>query len=215
MGEIKDMEKMAVQTKSKINISGVISTDVEERSTTEKFDLLKFKIKVKRLSGKYDELVALVERKLYDPDVIAKDKKVAIEGEIRAYKNIEEVPGENKTLVYIFVKSIVNNENEEAEDINEYSIIGPITEIRQERNTTDGTKVCEFNISVFSKYGNKYYIPCVCWGLNAETVANCDKNTVVECKGRFQSRDYKKKYPDGRVVPKTFYEVAIKSIKKV
>jgi hypothetical protein len=75
--------------------------------------------------------------------------------------------------------------------------------------------VCEFNISVFSKYGNKYYIPCVSWGLNAETVTNCDKDTVVECKGRFQSRDYKKKYPDGQVVPKTFYEVAIKSIKKV
>lgn len=216
MGE-KDMTN-EVMTKSKIKISGIISTDVEERSKTDKFELLRFKLRVKRLSGTYDEIVALIERKLYDETIVKKDASVYIEGEIRTYKNINGAPGENKTLVYVFVKNIITKDDdirEKDDDVNDYRIVGPIKEIKQTRSTIDQGKVCEFVISVESRYGNKFFIPCICWGINAEFVIKAEPGTLVEGTGRFQSRDYKKKLPNGDVENRTFYEVAIKNIKKL
>ena len=60
--------------------------------------------------------------------------------------------------------------------------------------------------NVFSKSD---YIPCIAWGRNAIKATNLGIGTKIRIEGRFQSRQYVKKYENGSEEVKVAYEVSI------
>ena len=64
-------------------------------------------------------------------------------------------------------------------------------------------------------YNKSDYIPCIAWGRNAGYGQQLAVGTKLAVEGRLQSREYKKKLPDGSVELRKAFEVSLLKLEEV
>lgn len=128
---------------------------------------------------------------------IKKGKEVLIGGEVRTQNMDNPEPHEPRVKICIYAKVIAVNDPP-ADPQNEVKLCGHICKDPRVATARFGKiAVTSFIVAVNSHHGADY-IPCVCWRNVAEAAAKLKVGAYVEITGRMQSREYKKKMPDGK-----------------
>lgn len=170
------------------------------------------KIEVERLSGIKDIVILqITERKLRLTESLQEDDYVFVCGEIRTYKYVGyDKKVHNKNYVYVqnlYITTDIWDMN------NEVRISGVITKKGTMRYTRNGKKVIEVIVATKSNDGHQQaFVPVIFWGTVAEKVQyDCEVKDEVEIKGRFQSRDYIKKW-ENEIELRTTFEVSAQQL---
>lgn len=170
------------------------------------------KIEVERLSGIKDIVILqITEKKLRLTERLQEDDYVFVCGEIRTYKYVGyDKKVHNKNYVYVqnlYITTDIWDMN------NEVRISGVITKKGTMRYTRNGKKVIEVIVATKSNDGHQQaFVPVIFWGTVAEKVQyDCEVKDEVEIKGRFQSRDYIKKW-ENEIELRTTFEVSAQQL---
>lgn len=192
-----------------IKVAGTITHDPLYSNTTFGEKFYKSFISVERTSGTCDVLPIAVSELLVNE--IRKGEKIVLYGEIRTRNRYED--GKTRLKVQILVQG---TSEYEGYDENVVSINGFICKKPEYRTTPLHKEISDLMIASNRKYPwNPDYIPCICWGRNARRAENMEVGTEVNTIGRFQSREYAKKFKNGTEYCGVAYEVSLNTIIKV
>ena len=179
-----------------------------------------FDLSVPRLSGNADIIPITISERLMVNEELPVNTKITVEGQFRSYNSYTE--GKNKLILTVFAKNVTlledqENEVEARKDFisNEVTLIGYICKKPVYRQTPFGREIADILLAVNRAYSKSDYIPCIAWGRTARFCENMEVGTEVKIVGRVQSRQYEKKYEDGRIENKVAYEVSIGSLEVV
>lgn len=195
---------------NKVLVSGTICSEFE--FYYEKFGegFYTFTLRIKRISGIYDEIPVIISDRLIDVTQNIYGKYIEIKGQLRTYQEYYE-NGKGRLLVYIFAKDyeLLSNElNENIIELNGYICRQPnyrITSLSK-RDITD------MMIAVNRQYNKSDYIPIITWGRTAKYASHLDLETHLIIRGRIQSREYTKILENGDKIQRTTYEVSINKL---
>ena len=180
-----------------------------------------FKLSIARLSGNADIIPITVSERLINDDMLKEGNKLLVKGQFRSYNSYENE--KNKLILTVFAKDIVELKDEEEDSefvkkdgvTNEVVLIGNICKKPIYRQTPFGREIADLLLAVNRAYNKSDYIPSIAWGRNARFSQTLEVGTKVKVVGRVESREYEKKYDDGRVETKIAYEVSIGSLEVV
>ncbi len=179
-----------------------------------------FDLSVPRLSGNADNIPITISERLLLEEDLSVGKNVIIEGQFRSYNSYENE--RNKLVLTVFAKEIKFAEDQEEEfkptkenTSNEVILDGFICKKPIYRKTPFGREIADILLAVNRAYNKSDYIPCIAWGRNARFCENIPVGTEVRIIGRVQSRQYEKKYEDGRSEIKIAYEVSVASLEVI
>lgn len=161
-------------------------------------------IRVQRTSGCCDEIRLCISERYARDDTEYKGKFVVVEGQVRTYR-IKDQNGSH-VMVYVFAKSmyvISDNPNE-----NNVRMNGYICKVLPPRHTPKGKAISDIILAVNRDYNKSDYIPCICWGINADKAYEAGVGANVDLVGRLQSRAIK---DNTRIV----YEVSVGNLRIV
>lgn len=170
-------------------------------------------IEIKRLSDTVDKVPVLYPEFLADKFVVGED--IIVYGSMRTFNTVVEpsVEGKSKSKLELFVyaQNILDETEEESSNLVQVEAVickEPIV-----RTTPYGRVICDLILAVH--YGNRNksaYIPSICWGNTLKDNPKLEVGTKVACSGRFQSRPYNKKLPDGTQETRVAYEFSISKL---
>jgi primosomal replication protein N len=170
-----------------------------------------FKVASTRDSGVDDIIPCLVSERLLNVNEDLTNRQVRIEGNFRS-KNIH-IGNKSKLSLNLFIKEFeVVEDYVELLHVDTIKLVGFICKEPVFRYTPKGRMICEFLMAVNYENGKSAYIPCIAWGRNARYVERLTVGTKLEVLGRIQSREYEKKYENGKTEIKTTYEVSVQLI---
>lgn len=179
-----------------------------------------FDLEVPRLSDTSDIIPVTISERLIDTDKMGIGKKLIIKGQFRSYNSYENE--RNKLILTVFAKDVIfedemeekiqNDESIKENVSNEVILTGYICKKPIYRQTPFGREIADLLLAVNRAYNKSDYIPAIAWGRTARFTQNLATGTEVRAIGRVQSRNYEKKYEDGRVEQKVAYEVSISSL---
>ena len=181
-----------------------------------------FKLSIARLSGSADIIPITVSERLFTEEMLQEGKKLLVKGQFRSYNSYDKE--KNRLVLTVFAKDVKELEQEEdmeneivKKDIitNEVVLIGFICKKPIYRQTPFGREISDILLAVNRAYNKSDYIPCIAWGRNARFSQNLEVGTKVKVVGRVQSREYEKKYEDGRVEVRVAYEISVGSLEVV
>ena len=183
-----------------------------------------FKLCIARLSGNTDIIPITVSERLINDDMLKEGNKLLVKGQFRSYNSYENE--KNKLILTVFAKDIIElhdeEENSENSEItkkdavtNEVVLIGYICKKPIYRQTPFGREIADLLLAVNRAYNKSDYIPSIAWGRNARFSQTLEVGTKVKVVGRVQSREYEKKFEDGRTETRVAYEVSIGSLEVV
>ena len=172
----------------------------------EKFYLVD--LECERLSGAKDVIPVMVSERSIDINKDYSDCVLEIKGQLRSYNKHD---GDKTHLqlsllaqdIQFLAGYVVSAEN------NTIYLDGYICKEPTSRKTPLGREIADIIIAVNRPYGKTDYIPCICWGRNANFSNGLPTGTKVKVSGRIQSRNYQKKLEDGTLETRTAYEVSI------
>lgn len=203
------MGKTEIDT-NEVVVAGII-TNLEYDFTCSGERFQKGTIKVERISGTIDEVPVVISERILDKEIDYEDKFVEINGNVRLYKEKTD----QKKLLYVFVSEVFVPEYG-TWNCNEVRLTGYICKQPYLRKTPVTERdIADVLISYSHRYGKTFYIPCVFWGRNAKYVADLPVGTKLEMKGRFQSREYKKRISENEYEIRTTYEISVKEMKEL
>lgn len=179
-----------------------------------------FDLEVPRLSDTSDIIPVTISERLIDNEKMEIGKKLIIKGQFRSYNSYENE--KNKLILTVFAKDVIFEEEMEEkiesdetikENVsNEVILTGYICKKPIYRQTPFGREIADLLLAVNRAYNKSDYIPAIAWGRTARFSQNLPTGTEVRAIGRVQSRNYEKKYEDGRVEQRVAYEVSISSL---
>ena len=70
-------------------------------------------------------------------------------------------------------------------------------------------------LAVNRAYCKSDYIPCICWGRTARYVARLPLGSRLQIAGRIQSRTYRKKIAEDKVIERMTFEVSINELEYI
>ena len=165
-----------------------------------------FPLEVQRLSGNYDTLNIIVRRSQLGELTVRGSEKLCVVGQVRTFNNRR---GEGARLVItVLAKELFFCDEE---DSNLVLLAGALCKPPVLRTTPMGRDICDLMLAVNRSYSRSDYIPCICWGLQAQQAYLWEVGTKVQLAGRLQSRKYIKLTEDG-AVEKTAFEVSATEI---
>ena len=175
----------------------------------EKFYLVD--LECERLSGAKDVIPVMVSERSLDINKDYSDCVLEIKGQFRSYNKHD---GDKMHLqLSLFAQDIqflagyvVSAEN------NTIYLDGYICKEPTSRKTPLGREIADIIIAVNRPYGKTDYIPCICWGRNANFSNGLPAGTRLSVIGRIQSRNYQKKLDCGTFETRTAYEVSISQL---
>lgn len=189
---------------NEIRLAGtIVETPLFSHSTNGE-NFYKARITSERKSGFLDIITLII------PQIMINDfkegGKLRVEGEIRS-RNIE-----NRTEIAVIV---MNVEDYQGYDENYVRAELFICKEPVYRTTPFGREICDIiGASNRVRSHKSDYIPCIAWGRNAKRLGNKKVGEQINIEGRFQSRDYTKKYVDGTSEERIAYEVSISRIEE-
>lgn len=170
----------------------------------------KCNLQVQRTSGTCDTIPLLLgERKLNQLSYrLRVGMRISVSGMVCTY-NVKD--GERTHLkIYVLVSYI---DTVISEELNEVILSGYLCKQPIFRRTPFGKEItdimlaCNFYVSENKK--RVAYIPCIAWNRLARDISYMEVGDAFNILGRFQSREYLKKLPDGSSEIRTAYEVSI------
>ncbi len=171
-----------------------------------------FSLEVPRLSQITDILPVTISERLIDKRNFPIGTDVSIIGQIRSYNNFLETDKRNKLVLTLFTREIEILEEASNKNPNEIYLNGYVCKLPVYRATPFGREITDILLAVNRSYNKSDYIPCIAWGRNARFAGKLNVGDNIEVFGRMQSRQYQKKYEDGKVEEKTAYEISISKI---
>lgn len=180
-------------------LNGYITTHLEVNRQSETVDTIPLKISNKIINA--ETLKSLEDKELY------------IEGKVLSFDRL--IDDKHKLIIMVGVDKITEDLPEDLTTNNFVRLEGIISKTPTFRKTPLNRYITELNLetNLSEKYSSK--IPCICWSRLAVKAAEFEVGEVITVVGRFQSRDYTKKLPDGNVISKTTYEISIQTIDDV
>lgn len=167
----------------------------------------------KRLSGTEDRIPVIVSEKLIDVKVKWEGRRVLVSGDVRStYK----MTGSGIHLFFfIFAQNIECFTHTEPvpDDMNRVHLKGHMRKDAIYRRTPRNNDISDIELIVESGYGRTSCIHCIAWGRNALYAKRLKASDMITVDGRFQSRDFIKRYPDGTEEERTTYEVSVKDMR--
>lgn len=169
---------------------------------------------VRRLSGFEDIIPLVISDRVVDTNRNFVGQIVSITGQFRSYNKRDE--DKTRLILSVFVMEWnVLEESTECDGFNEIFLDGYICKDPVHRNTPMGRDITDIFLAVNRPYGKSDYIPCICWGRNANYASGLGKGTHIRLYGRIQSRAYKKIIDDTRGEIRIAYEVSISRIEEL
>lgn len=203
---MESMEEKGLETNSAVLIGVVLSQPtISHKSYGETFYC--FLIGVDRKSGYRDVIQIIVSERLIWNLEFEPGDYVEILGQIRTYN--EEQEGRNKLNVVVFAREFKRCDEDIMEHENKIHLEGFICKKPIGRISPLGREICDIMLAVNRMYNKSDYIPCIAWGRNAGYASNLTVGTKISITGRIQSREYRKRDPEGNITVKTAYEVSI------
>lgn len=168
-----------------------------------------FPLEVERLSGNSDTLNVIVRRSQLEELEGRAGEKLCVIGQVRTFNNRR---GEGaKLVITVFARELCFCDEE---DSNLVFLRGTLCKPPNLRTTPMGRDICDLMLAVNRSYSRSDYLPCICWGRQAQAACLWSVGTQVELTGRLQSRRYIKLTEYGSV-EKTAFEVSISDISPV
>jgi len=161
-------------------------------------------IEVLSVSGISNKLPIVIDEKNINKEMCI-GTAVKINANIRT-RNYEE-NGIKKVDIYIFAYDIKQN-NKKEKYMNQVLLEGYICKTPQIRYSATGNKLYLTILANNREGGIVNYIPCVFFEKDTKKIAQIKVGDLIQVKGRFQSRNYKKNKN-----LKTTYEMAVSKFK--
>lgn len=176
-------------------------------------------VRVTRLSGTDDIVPIIVHEKLIQDYLNSSmnNKYVKVSGQLRTY-NITGKDGRKHVFLFLYVKDISFEEFEEGktrkENPNAVYLEGYVCKKPVIRRVNSGRIITDLLLSVQGEFEKSDYIHCMTWGEAAYYARRISVGEKVKIYGRFQSREYFKKFsPDSEEGEfRTTYEVSVRKI---
>lgn len=198
------------QENNKVFLQGEVVTEPVFSHTAFEEDFYSFDLKVARLSGQYDILPVCVSTHLKDYDTIQVGAQIALNGQFRSHNKLDET-NKSRLILSVFCKELCDwddTANPNVVELSGYICKDPIFRV-----TPFNRQICDLLLAVNRQYNKSDYIPCICWGRNAEYVSSMPVGTKMTIMGRIQSREYVKTINVGmETVKKVAYEVSVNRV---
>ena len=191
---------------NKIILAGKVYTEPEFSHEFKEKEFYQFYLESVRTSGTPDILPVMVDKSLLGE--IKKDDYVKLVGEIRT-RNIQREDGV-KLEIRVHAKEFIPYEDV---DENDATLEGYICKNSYVRKTPLGRKISDAIVASHripnQRIPKTDYIPCIFWSHAAGEAEVLPLGTFISVSGRLQSRNYKKKLPDGTVENRVAYEFSV------
>lgn len=136
---------------------------------------------------------------------------IEIQGQFRSYNRHEEK--HNRLVLSVFARELrFIDEDEEFLPTNQIFLDGFICKPPVYRKTPLGREIADVLLAVNRPYGKSDYIPCICWGRNANFARSFEVGGRLHIWGRIQSREYIKKLSETETEKRTAYEVSVSKL---
>lgn len=175
----------------------------------EKFHI--FQLESERKSGTFDIVPILVSEHLMDAKKEYIGRFVRIDGRYKSFNKHEA--GHTRLVLSVFADDVQMLEEERFLD--EVYLDGYICKKATLRKTPYGRQISDLLVAVNRSYGKSDYIPCICWGRNAQFASNFEVGTHVRIWGRIQSREYQKQTHEMIYEIKVAYKISVSAIEVV
>ncbi len=164
-------------------------------------------IETQRLSGAVDIIPVIVSESMINTRHDYTGDFVEITGQFRSY-NLHE-NGKSKLLLFLYAYDICTEPT--GEIINSIVLNGFLCKKPVYRKTPLGRRITDITLAVNCVRGSDY-LPCICWGDEAQYISYLDVGDKITLQGRIQSREYQKKQEDGTFATRVAYEVSVLKI---
>lgn len=197
---------------NKVTLGGTITSELTYSHEVfgEKFYMAK--VSTERTSGVADVISAMISERLVDVKENLIGREVAIDGQFRSFNSHDG--DKNRLELFVFAQEVFLCDEGAGfvEPTNNISLDGYICKTPVYRRMTLGRNITDVLVAVNRGHGKSDYIPCICWGRNANYVATLEIGTHVMLEGRIQSREYTKRISETEVEQRVAYEVSASSI---
>lgn len=167
-------------------------------------------VRTERNSGIVDKIPCQLPYWMIANSTVA-GKKVILKGQFRSWSKYEKEEKKKHLELYFYVSDLEFAE-EDQRDENRLILDAYICSKPKYRKTPLGRDITDLMLLVHRKDGVSDCLPCICWNKEAKKADEYQVGDHIQCKGRIQSREYKKLEEGGKVVMKTAYEVSIYAI---
>ena len=166
---------------------------------------------VKRLSDSEDRIPVMISERLVDVNEDYEGEYIQVYGHFRSYNRHEEK--KNRLVLSVFVRELTFVEEEDdSVETNLIELNGYICKPPVHRMTPLGREIADVLLAVNRPYGKSDYIPCICWGRNANFARSFEVGGRLHIWGRIQSREYIKKLSETETEKRTAYEVSVSKL---
>ena len=197
-------------TSNKVFLQGNVENQPKFNHTAFDEDFYTFDLKVARLSGQYDILPINISSHITGFSNVVPGATIAVTGQFRSHNMLDE-NGKSRLILSVFCKELAEIDNTTNPNVIELS--GYICKDPIFRVTPFNRQICDLLLAVNRQYNKSDYIPCICWGRNAEFVSSMPVGTKITITGRIQSREYNKIIVDtAQPVKKVAYEVSVNKV---
>lgn len=143
--------------------------------------------------------------------LIKEGSRVEVTGAIQTYKDIAT----GRTQLFVWAYIVAAEGHYTGQEFNNVYITGEVAKVPKYRETPKGRRITDIALRIPSVFtpGFYSYIPCITWETVADRAQWLEENTTVYLEGRLQSRDYVKRYQDGRAELLTTWEVSVCKLK--
>lgn len=194
-----------------VEIAGKIVTPIVQNYNYKNDKVYETSVEVMRLSGVYDVLPITIKSEFLKKYALKVGDRIRAEGQVRTYNRRTE--HKVHVLLTIFVKKLIEEEKEIDKD--DVVLDGFICKEPEIHTTPFGRVVSHLILTVNRPGGKSDYVPCVCWGNNANFAYCLKPGDRIRVKGRMQSRKYIKKFPTGEEKEMTTYEMSVGMIERL
>lgn len=204
-----DMKRKTYDTANKVSLMGTFASELEFSHEAYGECFYQAEISIPRLSERNDVIPLTVSDRLFDLGEKYHGRKVELTGQFRSYNYFDGK--RTKLILSVFVDQIRfpeefvgDNKNNNQIYLSGYLCKDPIY-----KKTPLGRKITDILLAVNRPCGKSDYLPCICWGRNADFASTFKTGDHVTFMGRIQSREYMKKLEDDQIETKTAYEVSV------
>ena len=202
-----------VELKNRVELIGVIDSELELSYRTNHEGIYKFILKVPRLKKDvFDYLIIEAPERGMKIERFSMGDNVKVTGQFRSLNRREEGDTKSHMYLHIFAESIEPDDSDNK--VNEIRLHGHLCKNPNFRVTRKGREICDLLLAVNRYYGRCDYIPCIAWGRDARFAKEFSTGQGFYIVGRIQSRNYHKRLEDGTVIEKTAYEVSAVEIRE-
>lgn len=203
------MTRGLIVNKNKVIVNGMLCPITIAHELSGKGAVLyKSFVVVERNSGVIDYVPVIIPEDLLEDDYSGLN--VHVTGSIQSYNM--HTPEKTSLIVYVYVNHLSIDDS--ASYVNKIELEGYVCNKPKLRNTSKTNRIIsDIMLANNRPYYGCDYIPCICWGDDAEKIVALGTGAYVKFNGRFQSREYRKYINETEYDVKTTYEVSVKDVK--